>query len=100
MLKRTRTAGRTARLPCRNRVTISANNLAPLLLQALGTPNTTVIVADGVELNLSPYLGGPISIKAGVQLIASIMTASPSSRAIPIPPYVPIVSARWSRFRY
>jgi hypothetical protein len=54
---------------CRNQVTINANNLAPLLVQALRTPNTTVIVADGVELDLTPHLGGQISIASGVQLI-------------------------------
>jgi hypothetical protein len=43
--------------------------LAPLLVQALGTPNTTVNVKDGVELDLTPYLAGPISIKEGVQLL-------------------------------
>jgi hypothetical protein len=54
---------------CRNQVTINANNLAPLLVQALRTPNTTVMVADGVELDLTPHLGGPITIANGVQLI-------------------------------
>ena len=62
-------AGFTLVRPCRNRVTIDANNLAPLLVQALGTANTTVIVADGVELDLTPHLGGPITIANGVQLI-------------------------------
>ena len=60
--------------PCPRRVTINANNLAPLLVQALGTPNTTVIVRNGVELDLTPHLGNPldggvIHIADGVQLI-------------------------------
>jgi hypothetical protein len=55
--------------PCRNQVTIDASDLAPLLVQALQTPNTTVNVADGVELDLTPHLGGPIRIASGVQLI-------------------------------
>jgi len=54
---------------CRNQVTINANNLAPLLVQALRTPNTTVIVNDGIELDLTPHLGGQITIANGVQLI-------------------------------
>ncbi len=69
-----RAAGFTLVRPCRNRVTIDANNLAPLLVQALGTPNTTVIVKNGVELDLTPHLGDPqeggaIHIADGVQLI-------------------------------
>ncbi len=55
--------------PCRRKVTIDANNLAPLLVQALGTPNTAVIVKNGVELDLSHHLGGAIHIADGVQLI-------------------------------
>jgi hypothetical protein len=63
-----------------NQVTIDANNLAPLLVQALGTPNTTVIVADGVELDLTPYLlQGPITIANGVQLIGGRI-AEPGKR--------------------
>jgi hypothetical protein len=65
--------------PCRNRVTIDASNLAPLLVQALGTPNTTVIVADEVELNLAPHLGGPISIASGVRLLGG-RSAQPGKR--------------------
>jgi hypothetical protein len=59
--------------PCHHTVKINANDLAPLLVQALGTPNTTVIVKDGVELNLTPHQGGPISIAGGVQLIGERM---------------------------
>jgi hypothetical protein len=70
--------------PCLNRVTIDANNLAPLLVQALGTPNTTVIVADGVELDLTPHLGGPITIANGVQLIGG-RVAEPGKRFQPGP---------------
>ncbi len=69
---------------CRNRVTIDADNLAPLLVQALGTPNTTVIVADGVELDLTPHLGGPITIAKGVQLIGG-RVAEPGKRFKPGP---------------
>jgi hypothetical protein len=65
--------------PCRNRVTIDANNLAPLLVQALGIPNTTVMVADGVELDLTPHLGGSITIANGVQLIGG-RVAEPGKR--------------------
>ena len=54
---------------CRRKVTINANNLEPLLVQALGTPNTTVIIPDGIELDLTPYLGGPITVADGVQLV-------------------------------
>ncbi len=71
-------------LPCRYKVTIDANNLAPLLVQALGKSQTTVIVADGVELDLSPYLGGPITIKDGVQLIGG-RVAEPGKRFHPGP---------------
>ena len=74
-----RAAGFTLVRPCRKRVTIDANNLAPLLVQALGTPNTTVIVADGVELDLTPHLGGPITIANGVQLIGG-RVAEPGKR--------------------
>ena len=77
-----RTAGSTLARPCRNRVTIDANNLAPLLVQALGTPNTTVIVADGVELDLTPHLGGSITIANGVQLIGG-RVAEPGKRFVP-----------------
>jgi len=72
------TGGRAAAFalprPCRKRVTIDSSNLAPLLVQALGTANTTVIVADGVELDLTPHLGNPqlggaITIADGIQLI-------------------------------
>jgi hypothetical protein len=85
-----RAAGFTLVRPCRNRVTIDANNLAPLLVQALGTPNTTVIVADGVELDLTPHLGGPdglggpITIADGVQLIGGRI-AEPGKRFQPGP---------------
>jgi hypothetical protein len=79
-----RTAGSTLARPCRNRVTIDANNLAPLLVQALGTPNTTVIVADGVELDLTPHLGGSITIANGVQLIGG-RVAEPGKRFVPGP---------------
>ncbi len=65
--------------PCRRKVTINSNDLAPLLVQALGTPNTTVIVPDGVELDLSPHLGGPITIADGVQLIGG-RVAEPGKR--------------------
>jgi len=79
---------------CPHQVTINANTLGPLLVQALGTPNTTVIVKDGVELDLTPYflcafsptpypicspVGGPISIKDGVQLIGERI-AEPGKR--------------------
>jgi hypothetical protein len=66
--------------PCRRKVTIYANNLAPLLVQALETPNTTVIVPDGVELDLTPHLGGPITIADGVQLIGGRI-AEPGKRS-------------------
>ena len=84
-----RAAGFAAVRPCRNRVTIDANNLAPLLVQALGTPNTTVIVADGVELDLTPHLGDPqqggaITIANGVQLIGG-RVAEPGNRFQPGP---------------
>jgi hypothetical protein len=79
-----RAAGITPVRPCRNRITIDANNLAPLLVQALGTSNTTVIVADGIELDLTPYLGGPITIKDGVQLIGE-RVAEPGKRFQPGP---------------
>jgi hypothetical protein len=84
-----RAAGFTLVRPCRNRVTIDANNLAPLLVQALGTPNTTVIVADGVELDLTPHLGDPnlggqITIADGVQLIGGRI-AEPGKRFQPGP---------------
>lgn len=79
-----RAAGFTLVRPCGNRVTIDANNLAPLLVQALGTPNTTVIVADGVELDLTPHLGGPITIANGVQLIGG-RVAEPGKRFQPGP---------------
>ena len=39
--------------PGRQLVTITANNQAPLLVQALGTPNTTVVVSSDVQLDLS-----------------------------------------------
>jgi hypothetical protein len=55
--------------PCHHTITIDDNSLAPLLVQALGTPNTTVNVKDKVELDLSPYFGGPIGIKEGVELL-------------------------------
>jgi hypothetical protein len=55
--------------PCHHTITIDDSSLAPLLVQALGTPNTTVNVKDRLELDLSPYLAGPISIKEGVQLL-------------------------------
>ena len=84
-----RAAGFTLVRPCRNRVTIDANNLAPLLVQALGTENTTVIVADGVELDLTPHLGDPqeggaIYIADGVQLIGG-RVAEPGKRFQPGP---------------
>jgi hypothetical protein len=50
-------------------VTINGSDLGPLLVQALGTPNTTVTVKNGVELDLSRHLGGAIHIADGVQLI-------------------------------
>jgi hypothetical protein len=102
-----RAAGFTLARPCRNRVTIDANNLAPLLVQALGTANTTVIVADGVELDLTPHLGGSITIANGVQLIGG-RVAEPGKRFQPGPhlfvtpnPYVsdpvndPSFSSHW-----
>src|SRR6516225_8041348 len=55
--------------PCHHTITIDDKSLAPLLVQALGTPNTTVNVKGGVELDLTAYLAGPISIKEGVQLL-------------------------------
>jgi integrase-like protein len=69
---------------CRHTVTIDAPNLAPLLVQALGTPSTTVIVKDGVELDLSPQTGGPITIANGVQLIGERI-AEPGKRFQPGP---------------
>jgi hypothetical protein len=39
--------------PGRQLVTITANNQAPLLVQALGTPHTTVVVSNDVQLDLS-----------------------------------------------
>ena len=82
-------AGFTPVRPCRNRVTIDANDLAPLLVQALGTPNTTVIVKNGVELDLTPHLGDPqvgggIHIAEGVQLIGE-RVAEPGKRFQPGP---------------
>jgi hypothetical protein len=84
-----RAAGFALARPCRNRVTIDANNLAPLLVQALETPNTTVIVADGVALDLTPHLGDPqqggaITIANGVQLIGG-RVAEPGKRFQPGP---------------
>ena len=75
----------TFSLICRRKVTINANHLAPLLVQALGTAYTTVIVLDGVELDLTPHLGeritmgGPITIADGVQLIGGRI-AEPGKR--------------------
>jgi hypothetical protein len=80
---------------CRNAVTINANNLAPLLRQALGTPNTTVIVKNGVELDLSPHLGGPIHIAEGVQLLGERI-AEPGKRFQPGPRL--FVTPAWFNF--
>jgi hypothetical protein len=38
-------------LHCRHKVTIDANNLGPLLSQALGTPDTTVTVVKDVNMS-------------------------------------------------
>src|SRR6266849_845714 len=62
-------------------VTINANDLAPLLVQAMETPNTTVIVPDGIELDLTPRVG-TITIAKGVQLIGG-------RQATPGTPYQP-----------
>jgi len=54
----------TVRLP--GTVRITSNSLLPLFLQAINTPNTTVVVENQVELNLSNR--DTIPIAAGVTL--------------------------------
>jgi hypothetical protein len=48
-------------------VVIDADHLAPLLRQAVNTPNTTIRVLNGVELDLSGYQN--MSVAQGVSLI-------------------------------
>jgi hypothetical protein len=56
---------------CRNRVRITGSDMAPLLVQALMTPNTTIDVADELQLDLTPHLGGAIEIASGVVLLGA-----------------------------
>jgi hypothetical protein len=77
---------------CRHAVTINSNNLGPLLVQALKTPNTTVVVRNRVELDLTPHRrddlptpqGGAIHIAEGVELIGERI-AEPGKRFQPGP---------------
>jgi hypothetical protein len=64
--------------PGRNLVSITANNLRPLFLQALWTPNTTVIVANQVEMDLGNLY--EVTVADGVVLIGGRGGLDPGPR--------------------
>jgi hypothetical protein len=70
------TVGVTVRLP--PTVNITGNNQAPLLVQALGTPNTLINVANQVQMNLSGRSN--IVVAPGVRLIGGRTPREPGPR--------------------
>ncbi len=59
-------------------VSITSNGHAPLLVQALGTPNTVINVANAVQINLSGR--DNIAIRSGVRLVGGRRPNVPGPR--------------------
>jgi hypothetical protein len=68
----------TIRVVLPPQVTIDGNHLAGLLSQALNTPNTTIRVLSGVELDLSRYANMPVA--QGVTLLGTRTPREPGPR--------------------
>jgi Right handed beta helix region len=68
----------TIRVVLPPQVTIDGNQLAPLFRQAVSTPNTTIRVLNGVELDLSRYAEIPIA--QGVTLLGTRTPREPGPR--------------------
>ena len=85
--------------PGRQLVTITANNQAPLLVQALGTPNTTVVVSNDVQLDLS--YRHDIAVAEGVILRGGRSKLLPGPRLFTTPgsPCSSVLSATMSASR-
>lgn len=59
--------------PCRRLVSINSSKLVPLFVQAVGTPNTTVMIDNAVQLDLSGQSG--IVVREGVTLVGGRVAA-------------------------
>lgn len=76
----TRTVTVTLPPPVGNRrhVNITADDQQALFLQAIGTPDTTVRLADGVDLDLSYH--NEMHIASGVHILGNRSTTNPGAR--------------------